>query len=168
MQWLREKVMGRFNKDLDIPERVWQSYLDVVLSITSPNGEVQRLFSPGAGLMIPPWLRELLQGLGGSGYILSAWNPASIEQEMQINVARSVELGGAIANRGWRAFYAKGSSVDESYFEEGYAVIGGKIDEVASLAVEFGQFAFYCFGDERLECISCDLSRVDVMVQRGR
>lgn len=142
--------------DLSISEELWQTYIQVRLELTLSSGHKCTLFDPSAGLEICTELKEYLYS--GPGFIITAWNPLSQVVSERENCAANLRLEGRLVSEASALLPAVGSSPDESYREEGFAVFGVEAPTLFRAALAFRQHAVYAFDATSLICITSDLS----------
>jgi len=77
-----------------------------------------------------------------SGVFITAWNPRSIVQPLEINAAAAGRLAARVAAEGFRALPHRGVSADPAWRpEEGLFVLDIDFDYAVAMAADFGQNA---------------------------
>lgn len=144
------------SSDLSISEELWRTYVEVRLEITLGSGQKWRLFSPHVGLDVCAELAEYLRS--GPGFLITAWNPLSRRVSDRENHAANLRLEGRLVADASVVLSATGSSEDETYKEEGFAVFGIAPLILSNIALAFRQHAVYAFDMASLICVTSDLS----------
>lgn len=79
----------------------------------------------------------------GELWLITAYNPYSQKQPLEVNERRQAELTDAVARRGWEFFAANGRSRDGSWSEPGIAIRGIDRADALELGRVWRQHALY-------------------------
>lgn len=125
---------------------LWEAFAGAVVRISLPAGD-HRIEPRPSGM---------------TGYfsfaapvdIITAYNPAGIESDVEANEARHASLATALRSR--ETFATVGSAPDGSMAEPGIAVVGLEFDEAVELGRRFGQVAIYRWTADALAIVGVD------------
>jgi|GEM_PF-3001387 len=122
-------------------------YLESVYEVYAPAQEPFKnrrvIFSFRIGEFVPVDSRQdLLFGTLAGAYLITACNPASQPLSPLENERRQRQLALQIEDRGWLALPAAGRSVDASWAEPSFLVIGATELAVRKLMRDWGQNAW--------------------------
>ncbi len=133
----------------------WRVYLGAKLEVLFES-EWRCLYGCSSKRPLP---RRLIEGLRGcaTAYILTAWNPQSVELELEENQRRGRALERDLIELSLQYYVARGSSLDDSYFELGYLVLVNEQyllpDSIFELAKRYDQAAIYVIRNGILSCV---------------
>jgi hypothetical protein len=91
--------------------------------------------------------------LAPEAWVITACNPRSQVLSEAENQVRNRELRQLLEARGVRIFEAEGRSVDGSWREASFAVVGLKASEIEALAMHFDQNAVFRISDLGVEVV---------------
>lgn len=131
----------------------WEEYLSATLRLRVADAW-ETLYSAEIGYRIAAFSDLLGLPFG----IITAWNPRGRGATDRENRTSDRDLGDALRECGGKVHRARGSSVDGSYFEEGWACSGPTLRYHSVLATRFRQVAFYWCTASHLWCVTSDLS----------
>jgi hypothetical protein len=103
--------------------------------------------------------RTLLEeGLGV--HVITAWNPGAQLSDLERNRQADEVLERALGNLGIRHIRTVGRSVDNTWREEGWSLVGSNRELVLALAKRCGQLAIYEFSPTQSRIIMCDSGEI--------
>lgn len=103
--------------------------------------------------------RTLLEeGLGV--HVITAWNPGAQLSDLERNRQADEVLERALGNLGIRHIRTIGKSVDNTWREEGWSLVGSNRELVLALAKRCGQLAIYEFSPTQSRIIMCDSGEI--------
>ncbi len=103
--------------------------------------------------------RTLLdEGLGV--HVITAWNPGAQLSDLERNRQADEVLERALGNLGIRHIRTIGRSVDNTWREEGWSLVGSNRELVLALAKRCGQLAIYEFSPTQSRIIMCDSGEI--------
>ena len=103
--------------------------------------------------------RTLLEeGLGV--HVITAWNPGVQLSDLERNRQADEVLERALGNLGIRHIRTVGRSVDNTWREEGWSLVGSNRELVLALAKRCGQLAIYEFSPTQSRIIMCDSGEI--------
>ncbi len=95
-----------------------------------------------------------------TAYILTAWNPQSVELDLEENERRNGALQRDLSDLALPYYVARGSSLSDDYGELGYLVVSNVLyrqaDPIFQLAKKYSQAAIYVIKDGVLSCVDSD------------
>lgn len=122
-------------------EALRQSYLETRYSIFL--SENQKPIDIYIGKPLPEDINEQLRNINYGAVILTAWNPMSESQALDINKKRNHKLKEKLLSLGCVVFSASGEAIDMNWLaEESFFVLLTEECCIQDLAVEFGQYAY--------------------------
>lgn len=123
-----------------------QAYLDAELVVSAPGGGWLDLDGDLSGLRTPFWL-------------VTGWNPESVERPRAENDAANAALEALLAEAGIEHLPAVGRAPDGSWEEPGFALVG--VDEATALSLgrRFGQHALYRVDEQTVDVVCCFADR---------
>lgn len=122
------------------------AYLDADLAIALPDGGWRDPDGDLAGLETPFWL-------------VTGWNPRSVERPRAENDAANVALEAALVEAGIEHLPAVGRAPDGSWEEPGFALFGVDESTALSLGRRFGQHALYRVDEQAVDVVCCFVER---------
>lgn len=149
---------------MGISSETWKTYLSAELKVLFHN-QWETIFPCDRRVGLSHSLRGFLRRSPKG--IVTAWNPGSVPLGENENYFRNERLRHRLAVMEIQAYRAVGLSPHDSYYEEGFIIFkddaGIEKRQVASIAEEFKQVAFYFLDDGILSCVSTDLVRDEPM-----
>lgn len=123
-----------------------RAYLDARLTVSPPGGGWLDLDGDLNGLRTPFWL-------------VTGWNPASVERPRAENDAANASLEAQLAEAGIEHLPAVGRAPDGSWEEPGFALFGVDGATALSLGRRFDQHALYRVDEHTVDVVCCFVER---------
>ncbi len=101
-----------------------------------------------------PGLRDHL--LEETVHVLTAWNPYGRSRPLAVNLSHHAQLRDVLRDLGWHTRPAGARAPDWQWAERSIAILGVAESDVAEVARDFGQPAFYRWTNDRLHVMSAD------------
>jgi hypothetical protein len=92
--------------------------------------------------------------------VITAWNPGAQLSDLERNRQADEVLERALGNLGIRHIRTIGRSVDNTWREEGWSLVGSNRELVLALAKRCGQLAIYEFSPTQSRIIMCDSGEI--------
>jgi hypothetical protein len=125
---------------------MWDGFADAVVRLDLPTGCVVLEPRPVGDVGKFPFDAPV--------HIITAYNPAGIEIDEEINFGRHRSLGLALQRR--NVFPTVGSAPDGSMPEPGFGVLDMTLSDALELASDFGQLAIYRWTPHALSIVDVD------------
>jgi hypothetical protein len=96
--------------------------------------------------------------MGGSYFVITAWNPGEERLTLEENRRRNEELRHNLEASGAKIIAALGSDPNSSYHEESWAVSEVTMEQVMEHARAWDQVAIFWVTEQALHVVGCDSS----------
>lgn len=133
-----------------------QAYANSKVTIWSPTGKVIATQARAGDETSSGSISELLDAQ--ELFVITAWNPESVELTAKENLRANQELLAELQGLGYKILRARGSSVDEAWFEDSFAAfassaaIAGELEvHIHALAIKYRQNAYFKITADTLE-----------------
>lgn len=125
-----------------------ESYQDTVILITLSDGSIYITSHLTPSQTTWPFDSEAI-------YVITAWNPRSQRLDEEDNKERNRQLAGVFETRNIPKFHARGYAIDESWYEDGFAVSEISIEEIRILGAHFEQNAIFEVTQSGISVVDC-------------
>ena len=132
-------------------DRDWEAYRTAVVDIAPSDRPAFRVVPD-----VPGRTGAWPNGQAEPVVVVTAWNPASIRLEPDVNGARQRTLALELGTRGLPWWPATGGDLGSGHREEGAAVPGLSEEDGRALGRRYGQAAVYVWTPDAWEVVACD------------